>query len=120
MFLIGLQGKEPIYQQIKDQIIRFIQLGVLKKDEKLPSVRSLSEELAINPNTVQRAYAELERDGYIYTINKKGVFVALSEDVNERKIAISNFNNAVNEALGSGLSREELIRIINKEEINHD
>ena len=82
MFLINLQGKESIYEQIRSQIERFIKAGILKADDKLPSVRSLAEELGINPNTVMKAYQELEKNGYIYTLNKKGVFV--SRDVNAK------------------------------------
>ena len=76
MFLISLQGKESIYEQIRSQIEKFIMNGILKPDDKLPSVRSLAEDLGINPNTVMKAYQELEKNGYIYTLNKKGVFVA--------------------------------------------
>ena len=75
MFLINLQGKESIYEQIRCQIEKFIDAGVLKSGDKLPSVRSMAEELGINPNTVMKAYQELEKNGYIYTLNKKGVFV---------------------------------------------
>ena len=56
MFLINLQGKESIYEQIRSQIEKFIKNGILKPDDKLPSVRSLAEELGINPNTVMKAY----------------------------------------------------------------
>lgn len=76
MFLISLQGKETIYEQIKSQIIKFINAGVLKPNDKLPSVRELASNLGINPNTVQKAYQELEQDGYIYSVFKKGSFVA--------------------------------------------
>ena len=76
MFLINLQGNDSIYEQIKSQIEKFINAGILKPDDKLPSVRSLAEELGINPNTVQKAYQELEKNGYIYTLNKKGAFVS--------------------------------------------
>ncbi|MBQ6334081.1 MAG: GntR family transcriptional regulator [Erysipelotrichaceae bacterium] len=76
MFLINLQGKESIYEQIRSQIVKFIETGILKPNDKLPSVRSLAQDLGINPNTVMKAYQELEKNGYIYTLNKKGVFVA--------------------------------------------
>ena len=68
MFLINLQGKETIYEQIKSQIIKFINAGVLKPNDKLPSVRELASDLGINPNTVQMAYQVLEQDGYIYSV----------------------------------------------------
>ncbi len=82
MFLINLQGKETIYEQIKAQIIKFINAGVLKPNDKLPSVRELANDLGINPNTVQKAYQELEQAGYIYSVFKKGSFVA---DINTEK-----------------------------------
>lgn len=82
MILLNIHSKDPIFVQIKQQIINYIILGVLEPNEKLPSVRNLAEQLAINPNTVQKAYADLEEGGYIYTISKKGVFV--SQHVNLR------------------------------------
>jgi GntR family transcriptional regulator len=84
MFLINLQGKESIYEQIRSQIEKFIKNGILKPDDKLPSVRSLAEELGINPNTVMKAYQELEKNGYIYTLNKKGVFVSGNDKKSDR------------------------------------
>ena len=95
MFLINLQGKDSIYEQIRSQIEKFIKSGILKPDDKLPSVRSLAEDLGINPNTVMKAYQELEKNGYIYTVNKKGVFVSKDLDVKKkqnRKDAIYMFN----------------------------
>ena len=73
MFLINTQSNEPIYEQIKRQIVRFVEAGVLQPDEKLISVRSLAQQLNINPNTVQKAYQELEVEGVLYTLPKKGV-----------------------------------------------
>ena len=84
MFLINLQGKESIYEQIRSQIEKFIKNGILKPDDKLPSVRSLAVELGINPNTVMKAYQELEKNGYIYTLNKKGVFVSRNDKKSDR------------------------------------
>lgn len=91
MFLINLQGKETIYEQIKNQIIKFINAGVLKADDKLPSVRELASSLGINPNTVQKAYSELEADGYIYSLNKKGNFVSdlkKSKKSNDKEVSL--------------------------------
>jgi DNA-binding transcriptional regulator YhcF (GntR family) len=66
MFLLNLQSKVPINIQIQEQILKFIQAGVLKPGDKLPSVRQLASENGINPNTVARAYTELEKNGYVY------------------------------------------------------
>lgn len=76
MFLLNLQSKEPIYEQIQKQMIRFIEAGVLNPGDKLPSVRQLAQENGINPNTVAKAYSELEKTGCVYNTPKKGVYVA--------------------------------------------
>lgn len=71
MFLLNTQSKEPIFEQIQNQILRFIQAGVLAPGDRLPSVRQLAQENGINPNTVSKAYIELEKNGYVYNIPKK-------------------------------------------------
>ena len=76
MFLLNLQSKVPIYEQIQTQILRFIEAGVLAAGDRLPSVRQLALENGINPNTVAKAYTELEKNGYVYNLPKKGVYVA--------------------------------------------
>ena len=77
MFLINTQSNEPIYEQIKRQIVRFVEAGVLQPDEKLISVRSLAQQLNINPNTVQKAYQELEVEGVLcIRCRKKGCLSA--------------------------------------------
>lgn len=111
MYLINLQGKESIFEQIKKQIIRFIELGVLKPNDKLPSVRMLASDLGINPNTVARAYAELEKEGIIYTLNKKGVFVS---DKDNRNYLIDQTKVAIETLKNDGLSKKELTKIINE------
>lgn len=112
MLLINLNGKESIFEQIKTQIIRFIKLGILKPGDKLPSVRMLASDLGINPNTVARAYGELEKEGIIYTVNKKGVFVA-----DEQKEAVFNKAaalNAITALKKDGVTKEELLEIIDE------
>ena len=111
MFLINLQGKDSIYEQIKSQIVKFIDSGILKPGDKLPSVRSLAEDLGINPNTVMKAYQELEKNGYIYTLNKKGVFVSKDLDVSKdrnRDDALRMFETLKSE----GFSKEDLLKIL--------
>ena len=76
MFLLDLTSKVPIFEQIRDQIFRFVRAGVLRPGDRLPSVRQLAQENGINPNTVARAYAELEKAGCVYNLPKKGVYVA--------------------------------------------
>ncbi len=76
MFTLNPRSKEPIYRQIMDQLVLFISTGVLEAGSKLPSIRELASDLGINPNTVARAYAELEQRAIIETIPKKGAFIA--------------------------------------------
>ena len=76
MIQINYRDTRPFYQQIKDNVRHLVVSGALKKDDKLPSVRELAASLAINPNTIQRAYRELENEGYIYTLPGKGTFAA--------------------------------------------
>ena len=83
MIQLNYRDSKPIYEQIREGLRRLVITGAIAKDEKLPSVRELASELAINPNTIQRAYRELETEGYIYTVSGKGSFAAeQSEQVN--------------------------------------
>lgn len=110
MYIITLQGKDSIYEQIKDQITKFVKLGVLKANDKLPSVRLLAQDLGINPNTVQRAYAQLEEEGIIYTLNKKGAFVADNNNSsNSIKLA-----KTITSLKSEGISKDELINMVNE------
>ena len=113
MFIIDVTSKDPIFEQIKKQINRFIQLEVLKEDDRLPSVRSLALELGINPNTVAKAYQELEAEGIVYTLTKKGVFVAKREKVDiDLETVLSNFNQCVSECKSSGVEKKVLLDVI--------
>lgn len=85
MIVLDYSDKRPIYEQIVDRMQTLIAAGVLEPDEKLPSVRALAMDLSINPNTIQRAYSELERDGYIYSIRGRGNFVRADEHMMERQ-----------------------------------
>lgn len=78
MILIDYKSRKPIYEQIIDNIKQLIIQNVLKRDDQLPSVRQLAQELAINPNTIQKAYTELERQGVIYSLKGRGSFVGSS------------------------------------------
>lgn len=75
MILIDYKSRKPIYEQIIDSIKSLIVSGVLERDDQLPSVRQVAQELAINPNTIQKAYGELEREGVIYSLKGRGSFV---------------------------------------------
>jgi len=76
MIHLDYRDSRPIYEQVKDGLRRLIVTGVLRAGDKLPSVRSLAGDLAINPNTIQRAYAELEQEGFVVSVTGKGSFVA--------------------------------------------
>ena len=106
--IITLGGKDSIFKQIKDQIIKFIEIGVLKVNDKLPSVRDLASELGVNPNTVMKAYVELENEGYVYTIAKKGAFIA---DLKITKDELLDFKNEV-KILKETIDKEKLIKVI--------
>lgn len=75
LFSINYRDSRPIYEQVKDSLRRAIITGGIKADEKIPSVRDLAGQLAINPNTIQKAYRDLETEGYIYSVPGKGSFV---------------------------------------------
>lgn len=111
MIKLDMQNRKPIYEQLKEQILRLTMLGILSADEKLPSVRSLARDVGINPNTVQKAYQELERDGIIYTVGGKGSFVAANDESVHlrRKKALEDVTAAVKQACDSGCSEEEII-----------
>lgn len=79
MFRLHIQSKEPLFLQIQKQVLLFIEAGILKPGDKLPSVRSLAQDNGINPNTVARAYMQLEQKGYVQTVPKKGVFISGNE-----------------------------------------
>ena len=85
MIMLDYKDTRPIYEQVVEKFQTLILKGVLEPDAQLPSVRSLAVELSINPNTIQRAYGELERQGFIYTIKGRGGFVRYSDDLLEIK-----------------------------------
>ena len=86
MILLDYRDGRPLYQQVKDDLRRMMLTGLLPPDEKLPSVRSLATQMAINPNTIQRAYSELEAEGYIYSVAGKGSFAAAGGGERQRRI----------------------------------
>lgn len=110
MILLDYTDRRPIYEQVMDRLQDLILKGVLPRDASLPSVRSLAMELSINPNTIQRAYAELEREGWIYSVKGKGSFVAAGNEVLEgkRKAWRLKMGMLVDEAALLKLSREDI------------
>ena len=124
MFVIDTQSKLPIFEQLKKQILEFITIGVLAPNDKLPSVRSLASQIGVNPNTVSKAYQELEIQGYIYTEKGKGCFVSDNESeklIKEDKL--QEFEEKVKEMKQYHVEKEKLLEKISsvyKEEIHHD
>jgi len=111
---INYRDPRPIYEQVKDQLRRLIISGAVNPEEKLPSVRDLAQKLAINPNTIQRAYRELESEGYIYSVPGKGSFVGERREVDKGRIEslLKSIDEAVIELGFLGVSAEELCRRI--------
>ena len=87
MIHLDYRDSRPIYEQVRDGLRRLMVTGVLASGDKLPSVRALAVDLAINPNTIQRAYAQLEAEGYIVSVSGKGTFVAEQQGQNHLRRA---------------------------------
>ena len=111
MTTINYRDARPIYEQIMDELRKMIISGVMAPDEKLPSVRELAQRYAINPNTIQRAYRELEIEGYIYSVAGKGSFVGMRHEVDEsrKNELIARLTAAAKELRWLGMTDEELI-----------
>lgn len=117
MLSLNYRDNRPLYEQIWDSLRRLIVAGALAPDEKLPSVRALATELAINPNTIQRAYAELENQGFIYSIPGKGSFAASRRepDPKRREELLHSFREAAAELHYMEVSAQELHTMIEEE-----
>ena len=103
---INYRDSRPIYEQIMEGFRKQIIGGVLEKDEKLPSVRELATMLTINPNTISRAYRELEHEGYIYTSQGRGCFVSGVPDQNEKRIG--ELKKTIEELKFLGVRKEDV------------
>ena len=108
---IDYRDRRPLNEQVTEQLQKLILAGVLPADSRLPSVRELAMELSINPNTVQRAYAELERRGLIYPVKGKGNFVASGTDIQEqkKKEAQAKLRDALEACEGAGMTRSAIL-----------
>lgn len=114
MITIDYKDKRPLYEQITEKMQGLIISGVLDADMKIPSVRSLAIELSINPNTIQRAYTELERQGFIYSIKGKGNFVAALNEVKDlkEKVVMEKINELIQTVKQMGITKEEFLEMI--------
>ena len=111
MLNLDYRDARPIYEQVRDNLRRLRVSGAIQEGEKLPSVRSLASNLAINPNTIQRAYESLEAEGYVYSIPGKGSFAAPRTGVDEerRDRLLGQFDSLTAELLYLGVTRDRLI-----------
>ena len=111
MIQLNYRDARPIYEQVKDGLRHLVVTGALQAGDKLPSVRALASSLAINPNTIQRAYEALEREGYLYTVAGKGSFAAPQADVNAARRArlLEQLDASAAELLFLGLTAGELV-----------
>ena len=118
MISLNYRDSRPIYEQIKDGFKKLIATGAIGADEKLPSVRALATQLSINPNTIQRAYTELEGEGYIYSIHGKGSFASANADPGEaRKRELrEKIREMAAELRYLGADEEELLALIREVE----
>lgn len=117
MFQIDLKSRKSIYEQIVDGLKAMIISEELSEDEKIMSVRDLAEKLTVNPNTIQKAYRELENEGWIYTVLGRGNFVAPREkEKNKAKIdsIYSDIEGLVKQLRFQGETTEEMLNIIER------
>lgn len=115
MFSLDVKSKDPIYTQLEKNIVRYINLGIYETDSMLPSVRALACELGINPNTVSKAYKNLEAKNVIYTIAGKGVFVKGTESLKDiHKMAADEIKTVLRDAKNSGVRKSEAVEILNE------
>lgn len=116
MIQLNYRDPRPIYEQVKDGIRKLAYSGVLGPDEKLPSVRELAMKLAINPNTISRAYKELEQEGFLYTVTGKGTFINQEYDLNDsRKEELwQQFEKAAKGLIDFSVSEEEMKERVNR------
>ena len=112
MLSLNYRDSRPIYEQVRDGLRRLIITGAIPAGDKLPSVRSMAGQLAINPNTIQRAYESLEQEGYAYSVPGKGSFAALPRDVTDkrREELLEKLDAIVQELDYLGMSREDVAR----------
>ena len=118
MISLNYRDSRPIYEQIRDGLRKLIVTGAVQPDEKLPSVRSLAQQLSINPNTIQRAYNELESEGYIYSVPGKGSFASGDTGAEERRKQdlLEQLLELAAELNDLGVSGEELAALVRKED----
>lgn len=116
MISIDLRSRVPIYEQIKNQIVELIMLGILKPHDQLPSIRNLALELKLNVNTVKKAFSDLETAGVTYTLSGRGSFVSDNAVYNFqfKAKALESIETAIKSGKSNGLTKEDILSILNK------
>ena len=115
MYQIDNQSRVPIYEQIIRQVEQFVLTGALQPLEQLPSVRAMSMEIHLNPNTVQKAYSELERRKVIFTVSGKGTFITDKAKTllqQENRKGLGSLAPAVRQLALSGVKKQEIIDVV--------
>lgn len=122
MFSINYRDSRPIYEQVRDSLRRAIITGVMRADDKIPSVRDLAGQLAINPNTIQKAYRELETEGYIYSVPGKGSFVGECLEAREirKNELFGQLDSAVTELKHLDVTTEQICAHIESSKIREE
>lgn len=112
---VDFKSRKPIYEQLIENISKMVLTGVFSPNEPIPSVRQLASELGINPNTIHKAYLELERRGIIYSVKGRGSFVSenIDEAVDKQKDELtSSLANVLRESKDLGLTKDDVLSII--------
>ncbi|MDK2799991.1 MAG: GntR family transcriptional regulator [Clostridiales bacterium] len=117
MLQLDYRDRRPLYEQIKEKMKELIINGILKQDERIPSVRELAQLLTINPNTIQKAYKDLEVEGFIYSIRGRGSFVApLNDVINQTRLneLTKDLEKLIAEMMYVGLTKEQIISSVDR------
>ena len=128
MFQLDYMDHSPLYEQIMEKVKALIISGALKPDERIPSVRELAQSLTINPNTIHKAYKELEVEGYIYSVRAKGSFVTpINRKINQARKddLLLELEKLISELAYMNIPKEQLISRIEElygrgRQRNHD
>ena len=114
MIVLDYQDRRPLYEQIVEKFRLLILSGAMEPDSRMPSVRQLAMELSINPNTIQRAYMELEQQGLICPVKGKGSFVTDSSRIRQIGVeeTLSELKKITEKGMALGVGEEEMIDVI--------
>jgi len=116
MISIDYKNEKPLHEQITQRFKDLVICGVLKPGDQLPSVRDLSVDLTVNPNTEQRAYKSLETEGVIYSVRGKGNFVADTREIDNKSLKklYSSLSDLIRELAFYGETPEQILDVVNK------